>query len=166
MVLLLLAGSRAHAEPEQAMIALLREPFIRFAGDSASKELFFRIPEHVVPEQQSHLNLALRGSGELWPAVSAVRVTVNGEKLAAVDIDARHVAGINVYVPVRCIVPGEALMVGWNRIGLEFSIRPLSELEKDSLKESSWFMTKPDCHLMLQFERLPLFPELRRFPEQ
>lgn len=163
---LMAAGSHAYAEPDRAMIALLREPFVRFPGNTVSKEMFFRIPEHVVPEQESQLNLALRGSGELWPAVSGVRVSVNGERLAKADIDARHVAGINLYLPIRCAVPGEALMVGWNRISLEFSIRQLSELEKDSLNESSWFMTKGDCNLMLQFERLPIFPELRRFPEQ
>jgi hypothetical protein len=148
---------------EHLRIDLVRSGTETFPADTAIKNFFFRIPGHISAARGSELSLVMRGSGQLWRGITAVRLAVNGETVGSVSIDARNVTSTNsVLVLAQTAIPEHLLGGGWNRVALIFDQR---EEDREILKQSSWSISRAEAQVSLAFERLPLFPELRRFPE-
>jgi hypothetical protein len=172
-VLLLLFGNAPSpaadvlaAQAEHVRIDLIRLPFERFSGEISGRDFFFRLPEHIVARAGSELDLVARFSPQFAPLVSGMAASVNGRELSREGMDAVVPAGTNELVlRLRVAVPAELLGAGWNRVSLLWLPRQTSAANRALLKSNSWAIWKIDSQVTVAYERLPLFPELLRFPE-
>jgi len=154
------------AQAEQARIDLIRLPFERFSGDISGRDFFFRLPEHIVARAGSELDVVARFSPQFAPLVSGMAASVNGRELLREGMDAVVPAGTNeLALRLRVAVPAELLGAGWNRVSLLWLPRQTGVANRALLKSTSWAIWKIDSQVTVAYERLPLFPELLRFPE-
>jgi Bacterial cellulose synthase subunit len=157
----------AHAQPgdgiltvEQGRCALIEGQFERVTGES--KDIFLRLPEHVNFRPGSELHLVVRPSPQLLAAVSELAVSINGRQLSSIGADDRSAtAGNDPQIQLQLPVPEEALGAGWNRISLQFLFKAAN---REAIKTASWSVWGPDSYLLVAYSRMPLFPELLRFP--
>src|SRR5258708_33873119 len=81
-------------------------------------------------------------------------------------MDAVVPAGTNeLALRLRVAVPAELLGAGWNRVSARWLPPQTSAANRALLKSNSWAIWKIDSQVTVAYERLPLFPELLRFPE-
>lgn len=155
-----LLKSAPGSSTNEALYSLINAPFEQFSGEIASKDFFVRLPAHVSIRSGSEMNLVVRHSPQL--RMSAIMISVNGQKLSTNNIDVRDgAAATNAFITLRTPVPPEVLNAGWNRISLEWS----SAANRAPFQSALWSIWRFDSHLKVAYERLPLFPELARFPQ-
>ncbi len=160
------AADAPPAQAEQVRIDLIRLPFERFAGEISGRDFFFRLPEHIVARAGSELDVLVRFSPQFAPLVLGMAASVNGRELSREGMDAAAPAGTNeLALRLRAVVPAELLGAGWNRVSLLWLPRQTGVANRALLKSTSWVIWKLESQVTVAYERLPLFPELLRFPE-
>jgi hypothetical protein len=126
------------------------------------KNFFVRLPEHVRFRAGSEVLLALQASPDLLTRVCAMHVSVNGARISG-DSGGIKPAD-DAMLRLRLAVPEKNLGAGWNRITLQFQLKSERADNPAAENTSFWTMQKPDNYLTISYDRLPLFPELQRFP--
>lgn len=157
------ATRQAVGPVETVVIPLVRAPVQQISGVFASAEFFVRLPEHIQIKPGSQLELIYHASPVLLPDVCTMTVLVNGTK-----IDSRRILGIGssstdrtrITVPVQ----EDLLKLGWNKITVACFLQTTSMLCRDVDNPATWLALERGCAFKLSYQRLPLFPELQRFP--
>jgi hypothetical protein len=148
---------------EQVRLPIFDSVVESFATASGSKELLFRLPEHVSIESGTELALVLRASPDMPADLFSVTVSFNGHKLSTRATAAASKPGASAErVELNLNVPATALFAGFNRITIAFVPGPM--VPPDSVQSGRWSLRQNECALRLAFSRLPAFPELARFP--
>ena len=160
-LLCFLLSARTWSAVEHSSIPLFSSEAVqRIPADTRTKSIFFQLPEHVLIETNSELRLVLLpASVELPGDLFTLTLALNGVTLltrpaAEVPKAARERVELTAQV-------GEAAARGWNRIDIGF-VAPKGIT--NDLSKTAWFLSEPECKLALAFSRLPMFPELGRFP--
>jgi hypothetical protein len=148
---------------EQVQLPVLGSAVESFPTASGSKELLFRLPEHVNIESGTELGLVLRASPELPADLFSVSVSFNGHKLSTRPPAAASRPGASAErVELNLDIPAAAVFAGFNRITIGFVPGPT--VSPESLQRGRWSLRQNECALRLAFSRMPAFPELARFP--
>jgi len=147
---------------EQVRVDLIASAAEEFSGALNEKNFFVRLPEHVRFRAGSEILLALQASPELLPHVCAVQVSVNGVKISSESGGVRP-AG-DTPLRLRLAVPERNLSAGWNRISFQFQLKTEQSVNPAAENTATWTIQKSDNYLTICYDRLPLFPELQRFP--
>src|SRR5438046_6653649 len=162
-LLCFLLPGRTWCAVERSSIPLFSaEGVQRIPADTRTKSIFFQLPEHVSIETNTELKLVLLGPSPELPAdLFTITVALNGVTLLtrpAAGVPNPGVAAQRVELAAQA---GEAALRGWNRIDIGFA--PTKNITND-LAQAFWLLSRSECKLSLAFSRLPLFPELGRFP--
>jgi hypothetical protein len=185
LVISALCCARLPAQAAERTRVELRQ-FTDRAGDLkvptiTGNDWFFRLPEHVAPATECKLKLLMPHVETLrWVTLlgtNTFHVMVNGQMVWKLSNDAQHIAGaLPIFADVN--VPEYLFLPGWNRVTVSWNSpppeqrsnltpafdekdRPASEPGKMDLR----WLSHIKGHIELAFERLPVFPELRRFPD-
>jgi len=156
------AELRTFAAPERIDLPLLQRSIEEFPADLPAKELTVRIPESIALEPGSQLMLRLRTTSNLPANYLGVSLFLNGRKLGARPPGALAPTAPADYVDFSFTIAARQLSAGWNRVRIEFE--PAPRISNELLKNSRYVLRSPECRLNLAFSRLPMFPELARFP--
>lgn len=140
---------------------LLSEEVVMVPGDLAAKEFPFRLPRHVSLVEGSAVSCLLRSRGPRSNDVCTVSLLVNGRPLLEMPLPAG--ADPATAIPLRAAVPPEWLAADWNRITLEFHRQRPDGVAPPAYPP--WEIRRAEARLTLAARELPLFPELRRFPD-
>ncbi|HEY2952383.1 MAG TPA: cellulose biosynthesis cyclic di-GMP-binding regulatory protein BcsB [Verrucomicrobiae bacterium] len=147
---------------EQVRVDLIGSEAVEFPGTLTGKNFFIRLPEHVRFRAGSEVLLMLQASPDLLPHVCAVQVSVNGEQISSESGVVKPAEKSTLRL--RLAVPERNLSAGWNRISLQFQLKTEQAVNPPAENTSLWTMQKSDNYLTICYDRLPLFPELQRFP--
>ena len=149
--------------PEHAYLSFLEENVVAFPGNTAEKSFFLRLPEHVRYREGCKLVLTLHGTEALLGDLCSLSILINGAGVfngpSGYELSTNRTS-IALVLPV----PPNHLVADWNRISLVFHLQKPFETAGLSRPESNWEMRRSESFFDFAFERVPLFPELRRFP--
>jgi hypothetical protein len=147
VVLLLFCASASRASAENVRLPLMHEPARAVSGVS---EFTIALPRHVAVQPGSQLTLVLHLRVPPGPVREPLSININGQ-----DLQPRFTADAPSFaLRIEAELPESLLQAGWNRLVATLP-QQLGTCE----------VRRAESHLALNFERLPLFPELRRFPE-
>jgi hypothetical protein len=118
-----------------------------------SADLMFRLPEHVAFVQGSELTLAFKASAGSAGMMPELEVEINGRKVPGTNL--LQSAPGNAALRLGQEVAEENLRAGWNRVALKWS---------HSRQTGAWEIDRDNSFFLLSYQRLPLMPELLRFP--
>jgi len=156
------------ALPERVYLSFLDRPAATIPGGLTDQSFLFRLPEHVRYLDGSRLHLILRGEPALWDCLCFVDVILNGHLVLSAapspitsDGATRQLWRLDVPVSTR------NLFADWNQLTFIFSYRKVAGgvLEVPSANPPQWEIRDADSFFVFAYSRMPLFPELRRFPE-
>ena len=147
---------------EQVRVDLTVSAVEEFPGTQAEKDFFVRLPEHIRFRAGSEVVLTLQASPNLWRNVCAVHVSVNGTRISPENGGIKPADDTPLHL--RLAVPERSLIAGWNRVSLRFQLQTGQAVNPAAENTSAWTMQKSDNYLTISYDRLPLFPELQRFP--
>jgi hypothetical protein len=166
MLALVLTGLPHAQAVDKVRLPLIETVTQQVPGDWARKDFWLRLPEHVSFRPGSEAAVILHLSPQLERELCAVTLEVNGVRLSAVNLSGpatNRAAGAPI--ELRSSVSEQVLMAGWNQIGLRFVLRQSADFSPASQRLMTWQMRRAESHLLLAYERLPLFPETSRFPD-
>jgi len=151
--------------PERALLPLIRAESEGFAGDSAAKDFFVQLPEHVQIRDGNELRLALYPSLEILSRLCTITASVNGKRLTGATIEGKSLDNISdLAIRVRFPIAENGLVRGWNRVSVGFLRKRPSTGAGAANEPGTWTVRRSDSYLAVAYERLPMFPELQRFP--
>jgi hypothetical protein len=132
---------------ERVDLPLMREPSRAIAEAS---EFVFGVPRHINPQAGSEITMVMHFRAMPSMTREPVLLTLNGHELQPqFSADTRSLA-----LQIRAAVPESHFQAGWNELTALLP-REFGTCE----------VRRAESRLGLNFERAPLFPELRRFPE-
>jgi hypothetical protein len=150
---------------ERVYLSYLDNHVVQIPGRTTGREFLFRLPEHVGFAGGSELHLVLRGAPELWRALCSLRISLNDRALFEGSPSFRLAAGTGQPAWHLSLPAGPQLLErAWNRVTLQFFLCKPESTGPAPLPALFWEIHDADSFLTFAFERLPLFPELRRFP--
>ncbi len=146
---------------EWARFDLIRPADAPQTGGSSVTEYLVRLPGHIKFRAGSELTLVLGRSPQFLPDPASMTITVNGRALATVgrNITTQETSQ-EPATRLRVVVPEQVLVAGWNTIALQFAP---GMADADGPRKPLP-VTRTDFQLTVAYERLPLLPELGRFP--
>jgi hypothetical protein len=158
-------AAQVPAVVETASISLFEKPQEQLTGVFPVVEYFIRLPEHAVTQSGSTLYLNIRPSPLLLPDVSTLTVSINNvkvhsQRLLEKDVKPQENASVLVKIPLS----EGSLQMGWNKVTVEFLLQTTHELCRDVDNPATWVALETGSRLELAYRRIPLFPELSRFP--
>lgn len=163
---LVLAGWPQAQAVETVRLPLIEAASREFPGDWACQDFWLRLPAHVSARSGSEAVVILHPSPELGRDLCSVALEVNGARLIAMNLAEPGTNRADApAIELRAAVPERLLAAGWNQVGLRFVLRQDAAFDPAAQDRMRWTMRRAESHLFLAFERLPLFPELGRFPE-
>jgi hypothetical protein len=140
-------ASASWVSAENLQLPLMTEPVRPISGAS---EFVIALPRHITLQPRSRLTFVLHFRTPPGAPSETLPIFVNGQELQPRFIaDAPALA-----LRIEADVPESLLAAGLNTIGAVLP-RQFGTCE----------VRRAESHLALNFERVPLFPELRRFPE-
>ncbi|HXT40720.1 MAG TPA: cellulose biosynthesis cyclic di-GMP-binding regulatory protein BcsB [Candidatus Angelobacter sp.] len=163
------AGSVGREGPagtvESISLPLIRTDQEQFSGDWAVKDFFVRFPEHIGFRGGGELRLALYPTLEVLSRLCTINASLNGKRLSGATVEGKNLTNINdIAIRVRFPVPDGWLAHGWNRVTVGFILKKPDVDPGAAPEPGTWTIRQADSFLTTRFERLPLFPELLRFP--
>jgi hypothetical protein len=132
---------------ERVDLPLMREPSRAIAEAS---EFVFGVPRHINAQAGSEVTMVMHFRAMPSTTPEPVLLTLNGHELQP-QFSADTVA---LALRIRAAIPESLLQAGWNQL------TALLPHEFGTCE-----VRRAESRLSLNFERAPLFPELRRFPE-
>jgi len=126
-------------------IPFLETPRNRTNQTSSTFDFFFPLPEHVFFRPGSEVVLRFA-----TPVKRPVTLWLNRKKLA--ELKPGNLSPSDIHIPLS----EETIRPGWNRLYARFTSGPV--------KESDTLNISPESTIHIAYERIPLFPELQRFP--
>jgi hypothetical protein len=149
---------------ERVTLPLFEEPLLTLPGDLATRDFFLQLPSHIHFLNGSELRLVLYPSDEVLSSICTVTVSMNGTELSGAEAgpvvsERPDRPGLRVRFPV----PATGLQHGWNRVTIRFRLQQDPGLGAGA-EAGAWILEREENHLRIEFERLPMFPELPRFP--
>jgi hypothetical protein len=131
----------------------------QLGGVFAMESGFFRLPEHVAFNQGGRLELEYATASGI-PGNERLMVTLNGFRIHHGALKSGVAEG-RIEIPIS----EHRLRSGWNQIAIQL-FGGIPEKEKQARHPpSAWFRLKPATAVEIYYDRLPVFPELQRFPE-
>jgi hypothetical protein len=170
-VFLALAGASTHGQ-DRVPVALAELPMFNapeetFSAATAARDYYIRLPEHVAFRDGSELHFVLHSPTGITPPLCSLVIAVNGSTLTQTnlhDVPADATMESDV-IALRIAVPGETFVAGWNKVSIQFKLHPVQVAGLPAFRDARWVLRRSECFLSLAFARLPLFPELARFPQ-
>jgi hypothetical protein len=148
---------------QSARIPLTRAESQEFPGDTAEKDFFFQLPEHVALQAGCELRLALYPSREVLPRLCTVAASVNGIPLSNAIVEDKGSTN-DLVIRLRFALPEGSLAPGWDRVSVRFVLTKTGSDPAPAGGGGTWTIRRADSQISLVYRRIPLFPELVRFP--
>lgn len=148
---------------ERAQLPLFTESQQTFPGALASQDYYVLLPQHVAFRDGSFLQLVLHPSPGLLAHVCAIDVLCNERAVTSTNLHRSNSVDGSEGLRLRAEIPGRALVAGWNRVSLRFTLHSGNQGAAPEMA-MAWSLRRSESFLDLVFERLPSFPELSRFP--
>ena len=152
---------------ERVYLSFLNQPVASIPGGLTDRSFLFRLPEHVRYLEGSRMHLVLRGDPALWESLCFLEVVLNGHVVMAAAPSVPTWDGLpRRFWRMEIPISDQTLFADWNQLSLVLSYRkiPGGVLETKGGQSLRWEIRDVDSFFVFAYSRMPMFPELRRFP--
>lgn len=155
------AGDRGPIPAQQIQLPLFRTAQETFSGGTPGRDLRLALPRSIALHAGSQLHLTLHPQSEPNAQPTALALAWNGRVLLVTNLlDPR-----NAPITLQANVPLPALAKGENVLGLRLVQLGTTNVPMAETAGARWLLLQPECFLLLNFSRAPLYEELARFPQ-